>query len=69
MDKEAWQATVHGIPKSQVWLSSGKVGTGWWVPEAPDGLRVNIPQDSRPDFAKCACLGTAQGLRWKVYIC
>ena len=52
MDREAWQAIVHGVPKSQIRLSSGKVGTGWWVPEAPDGLRANIPQDSGPEFAQ-----------------
>ena len=52
MGREAWQATVHGVPKSQIWLSSGKVCMGWCVPEAPDGLLVNIPQDSGPDIAQ-----------------
>ena len=43
---------IANYPKSQIRLSSGKVGTGWWVPEAPDGLRANIPQDSGPEFAQ-----------------
>ena len=52
MGREAWQPTVHGVPKSQTRLSSGKMGMGWWVPEAPDGLQVNITQDSGADFAQ-----------------
>ena len=37
-----WQATVHGVPKSQIRLSSGKVGTGsrWSVGEYPPGLQA-----------------------------
>ena len=69
LGREARLATVHGVPKWQTRRSSGKVATGCWVPEAPDGLLVNIPQDPRPDFAQLTRLGTAQGLRWRLRIC
>ena len=69
MDREAWQTTVHGVPKSQIRLSSGNMGTGWWVPEAPDGLRANIPQDSGTEFAQGIHLVTAQCSRWRLCIC
>ena len=58
MGREVWQAKVHGVPKGQIQPSSGKVGTGWWVPEAPEGLRVNTPQDSGPDVAQWHCPGS-----------
>ena len=55
MDRGAWRATVHGVAKSQTWLSTHTHTHAAWIPRDP--IYLEWLQPGSPDFYKRHCCG------------